>query len=251
MRNSLSTAVGPSNIHHLLAYVADLELEVDRLRKQSQFIQHEVRAMLKQVPPAGACLPDGEDAQRVLRELHQAAGQLASTLTALQEPPGYHPAHDQVIAIAVCPLVEQVFRWQRRLVGEPRVTLRLELESDYVEWFPARFRHILDNLVANALRSLDSHKDESWIRVTLRPTPSGYELRIADNGVHMASGNRAECSELLARAAPLRAAGLGAGLAVVKLLVEESGGTLTVESGADDETVFVVMLPRYGVDDYL
>src|SRR5229473_221016 len=36
-----------SNIHLLLAYVADLELEVDRLRKQGQFVQHEVRESLK------------------------------------------------------------------------------------------------------------------------------------------------------------------------------------------------------------
>src|SRR5438105_11196167 len=38
-----------SNVHLLLAYVADLELEVDRLRKQGQFVQHEVRATLKRI----------------------------------------------------------------------------------------------------------------------------------------------------------------------------------------------------------
>ena len=36
-----------SNIQLLLAYVADLELEVDRLRKQGQFVQHEVLGALK------------------------------------------------------------------------------------------------------------------------------------------------------------------------------------------------------------
>src|SRR5262245_37910438 len=35
-----------SNVQLLLAYVADLELEVDRLRKQGQFIQHEARGTL-------------------------------------------------------------------------------------------------------------------------------------------------------------------------------------------------------------
>jgi len=61
-RDSLSTTVGQANVHHLLAYVADLELEVDRLRKQSQFVQHEMRAMLKQVPPPDVSLPAGEEA---------------------------------------------------------------------------------------------------------------------------------------------------------------------------------------------
>jgi hypothetical protein len=33
----------------LLAYVADLELEVDRLRKHGQFVLHEVRGSLKRI----------------------------------------------------------------------------------------------------------------------------------------------------------------------------------------------------------
>ena len=38
-----------SNAHMLFAYVADLELEVDRLRKQEQFLRHEARDMLGHV----------------------------------------------------------------------------------------------------------------------------------------------------------------------------------------------------------
>lgn len=57
--------------------------------------------------------------------------------------------------------------------------------------------------------------------------------------------------ELFYRAAPTRAAGLGIGLPVVKMLVEQSGGTLTVESGEGQGTTFTLVLPRYDVDDYL
>jgi len=35
--------------HRLLAYVADLELEVDRLRKQGRFIRFEVRDGLRRI----------------------------------------------------------------------------------------------------------------------------------------------------------------------------------------------------------
>jgi signal transduction histidine kinase len=250
MRHSPNESAATSNIHLLLAYVADLELEVDRLRKQGQFVQHEVRGTLKRIRLlcADSARPgDGSP----LAEIAQAAKQVAEVLRDLQETPGYHPAHDQVTAIAVRPLAEQVFRWQQRLVGAPQVVFRLELESDHVEWFPARLRHILDNLVSNSLKYRDPGKVESWVQLEVRASPEAYELRISDNGVGLPPGEHGQAFELFSRAAPIRAAGLGVGLAVVKLLVEQSGGSLTVDSGEGQGTTFVVVLPRYDVDDYL
>ena len=235
----------------LLAYVADLELEVDRLRKQTQFVHHEVRESLKRIHLLCA---DGQGAEKpapALAEIGRVARQLAAVVHDLHEPPGYHPAHDQVIAIAVRPLVEQVFRWQQRLLAAPEVVLQLELESEYLEWFPGRLRHILDNLLSNALRYRDPNTAQAWVRLGLRVSPEGYEFRVSDNGLGMPSGERQHVFALFYRAAPVRAAGLGVGLAVVKLLVEQSGGTVTVDSAEGQGTTFVVVLPRYDVDDYL
>ena len=244
------TAIPRTDNHLLLAYVADLELEVDRLRKLSQFIQLEAREVLRHIRslctetvPAGKALP--------LAEVDEAAQQFSAVLHDLQEPPGYHPAHDQVIAIAVRPLIEQVFRWQQRLLGAMNAVLRLELESEYVEWFPARLRHILDNLLSNALKYRDADKNESWVSMGLRVAPTSYELRVTDNGVGLPADEGADVFELFYRAAPARAAGLGVGLPVVKLLVEQSGGSLTVESGEGRGSTFVALLPRYSLDDFL
>src|SRR2546423_6010795 len=92
----------------LLPYVADLELEVDRLRKQDRFVRQQVRETLRGIlaPAEGGTA----DPVRRLAEVEQAARELAAVLQDLAEPPGYHPAHDQVVAIAVRPLVAQVFR---------------------------------------------------------------------------------------------------------------------------------------------
>jgi len=240
-----------SNLQLLLAYVTDLELEVDRLRRQGQFVQHEVRETLKRIQLLSTDATQAGNTPPPLAEIDQAAKQLAAVLRDLQEQPGYHPAYDQVIAIAVRPLVEQVFRWQQRLVGAAEVTLRLELESDHVEWFPARLRHILDNLISNALKYRDPGKVEAWVQLGLRVSPEGYEFRLSDNGIGLPVGKRDQMFELFCRAAPARAAGLGVGLAVVKLLVEQSGGTLTVDSGEGQGTTFLMVLPRYDIDDFL
>jgi signal transduction histidine kinase len=56
---------------------------------------------------------------------------------------------------------------------------------------------------------------------------------------------------LFFRTTPAGATGPGVGLAVVKLLVEQSGGTLTVDSGEGWGTTFAATLPRFDVDDFL
>jgi signal transduction histidine kinase len=240
-----------SNLQLLRGYVADLELEVDRLRRQGRFVQHEVRETLKRVRSLCADEPPGSDAPTRLAEVGRAASQLAAVLRDVQEVPGYHPAHDQVVAIAVRPLIEQVFRWQQRLAGAPQAVLRLELETEHVDWFPGRLRHILDNLLSNALKYRDRDKAEAWVGVALQASPEGYELRVSDDGVGLPSRDGAEVFELFYRAAPARAAGLGVGLPVAKLLVEQSGGTLTADSGAGPGTTFVAVLPRFDLEDYL
>jgi len=241
----------PSEARHLLGYVADLELEVDRLRKQDQFVREEVRAALKRVWRLCAGGAGEKDGQPALAEIDRTVRHLAAALRDLQEPPGYHPAHDQVIAIAVRPLAEQVFRRQRRLTGAPEVVLRLELECEHVEWFPARLKHVLDNLISNALKYRDPDKAEQWVRLGLRESPQAYEIRVSDNGVGLPPGGGAELSDLFYRSAPTRAAGLGVGLSVVRMLVEQSGGTLTSDSGEGHGTTFTAVLPRYEVDDFL
>ena len=128
----------------LLAYVADLEVEVDRLRRNNRRMYQEARAVVDRIRPLCEELPKAGEIKNVVDGL-------AAALDDLRELPGYHPAHDQVIAVAFRPLAEQVFRWQRRLQNAEGAELRLELEEEYVEWFPARLRHILDNLVSNAL----------------------------------------------------------------------------------------------------
>lgn len=241
-----------TSVQLLLSYVADLELEVDRLRKQAQLLHHEMRGTLKRIH--SLCVEGkaaGQDQSPGLPEIDQATRHMAAVLHDLQESPGYHPAHDQVVAIAVRPLIEQVFRWQLRLAGEPKVALRLELGSEHVEWFPARLRHILDNLIACSVKHRDPAKAEAWVQLALRVEPGSYEFRICDNGCGVPLQNRDELFELFYRATPTRAAGIGVGLVVVKLLVEQSGGTLQVEGGKSEGSTFIIVLPRYDVADYL
>lgn len=129
--------------------------------------------------------------------------------------------------------------------------LHLELSTEHVDWFPARLRHILDNLISNSLRYRDPDKGEARVTVSITRCSAGYELRVSDNGLGMPWKKRAEALELYHRSGPARTAGLGVGIAVVKLLLEQSGGSLTVDSGAGQGTSFLAVLPSFTASDYL
>lgn len=111
-------------VDRLLAYATDLELEVDRLRQQREYVERAtaglVARVLRPVPPAA-------DPDEFRATATAAARELADVVRDLHDSRGYHPAHDQVVAVAVRPLAEQAFRWQQRLTNAGRVDLRLDL----------------------------------------------------------------------------------------------------------------------------
>jgi signal transduction histidine kinase len=234
----------------LLGYVADLELEVDRLRRQGRFIEKQTAESLARI--IRLCSKSaGREPVTILTEVDAIAHQLFEVVKDMHDSPGYHPVHDQVVAIAVRPLIEQVYRWQQRLTGTRGIELQLELKVDHVEWFPVRFRHIIDNLFSHALRHRDPGATAQWVRVGLQAVDGNYELRVSDNGSGPPPGEDRRILELFYRATPAWNGGYGVGLVVVKLLVEQSGGTMVTsprENGGND---FVLTLPRYDLLDYL
>lgn len=235
----------------VMAYAAELELEVDRLRRRDRFLQEAARNHNRGI--LALCQDDGamQGPVDALMSVQKACNDFRELLSDVDEPAGYHPAFDQVIAIAVRPLTEQVFRWQQRLNGATNAVLQLDLQCDHINWFPARLRHILDNLISHSLRHRDPTREVVHVDLALRVLDRGYELRLADNGLGMPFDQAASITELFHRAAPIRAAGLGVGLAVVRLLVEQCCGTFTVGSNESSGAKVTILLPHYELDDHV
>ena len=108
----------------------------------------------------------------------------------------------------------------------------------------ARLKQVVLNLVQNALNA-----GSSQVSVSLLKENDWARLEVLDNGPGIPESALPNLFERFYRvdgARSTRGNGSGLGLAIVKWIVEQHGGTVSVESKVGEGTVFTVMLPTLG-----
>jgi two-component system phosphate regulon sensor histidine kinase PhoR len=101
----------------------------------------------------------------------------------------------------------------------------------------------LDNLLDNAI----AYTEQGSVKVRVRATDSTVKVEVADTGVGISSEHLPRIFERfyrVDRARSRESGGTGLGLALVRHVVERSGGFVTVESQEGTGTVFEITLPR-------
>ena len=113
---------------------------------------------------------------------------------------------------------------------------------------PFRLSQILNNLLSNALK-YSGPGAEILLRVRQLKygTAKGqYEITVKDTGFGMSEEFLAHLFQPFARETrftPVQTVGTGLGMPIVKSLVEQMGGTITVESRLGEGSTFTVTLP--------
>ena len=105
----------------------------------------------------------------------------------------------------------------------------------------ARLKQVVLNLVQNALNA-----GSSRVNVSLLKEGAWARLEVLDNGPGIPDSALPNLFERFYRvdgARSTRGNGSGLGLAIVKWIVEQHGGTVSVESKVGEGTVFTVLLP--------
>jgi signal transduction histidine kinase len=118
-----------------------------------------------------------------------------------------------------------------------QVDVRGELEG---RWDPARIGQAIANLVANALEHGDPRGP---VRLSVDGSGKAVVVKVKNDGPPIPSELRPVLFEAFSRGDRSRP-GLGLGLFIVKEIVVAHGGTIDVESSAEDGTVFKLVLPR-------
>ncbi|UYZ59388.1 PAS domain-containing sensor histidine kinase [Hymenobacter latericus] len=125
-------------------------------------------------------------------------------------------------------------------LSEARLTL--DVAPDIVVSFhPANLRSIVYNLISNAIKYC-SPKRPAQVSVQATRRPQAVVLTITDNGLGMSEQQLTQLFGLFQRL-HTHVDGTGVGLYIVKRLVENAGGSITVASQPDVGTTFTVTFP--------
>lgn len=143
------------------------------------------------------------------------------------------------------PLLDQAVR---ELSGEAevnRVALSVSGEAAAVQGNAGLLYRAFYNLIENAFKY---NRPGGTVTVGLEQEGHSIRIRVADTGIGIAEDALPHIFESFYRADPSRSQqipGSGLGLAVVRLIVEQHGGTIKVTSAVGDGSVFSVQLNKF------
>lgn len=129
-------------------------------------------------------------------------------------------------------------------ITEKEIDLRIHLNNETESWIMdlLHMSNVIDNLIENAIKY---SKDKLSIRIHVTNIKEGLLIRVKDNGKGIAKFEIPAVFDKYFRSSNTTSStvGFGLGLTYCKLIVEEHGGTITVESELDKGSEFSVTLP--------
>jgi signal transduction histidine kinase len=232
-----------------------LELEKEARRKTEELkafnytVSHDLKAPLKNaagfVELFKAQLRDRLDPEAE-RYLHEFYGQLEDMGQMIEGMRAYAEAEQtelQYQTIDTAALIEKIIAGLRRNEPERPMEIRIEplpaLKGD-----PLMLRQVFTNLLSNAFKFTRHAVPGAIIRVRGGVQGGRVFIQVADNGAGIPEEGRKRLFQLF-KSAHDRAQyeGAGAGLMIVKRIVERHGGNIAVESEAGKGAEFTVSLP--------
>jgi PAS domain S-box-containing protein len=122
------------------------------------------------------------------------------------------------------------------------IITRLDRSNDKVWIDPHLIRHMILNLMNNALRAM---KPDDRLTISTRITSDQIRIAVRDTGRGIPKEHHARIFEPFFTT---RSAGTGLGLAIVQNIVKAHGGNINLKSKVGSGTTFLITLPRVEPD---
>ena len=108
----------------------------------------------------------------------------------------------------------------------------------------ARLTSIISNLLSNSIKYYNKNEQTPYISVTAKVTPEKALIFVEDNGIGIPEEYQEKIFDMFYRASS-QAAGSGLGLYILKETLQKLDGKISVISGKDVGSTFVVEIPNH------
>lgn len=182
---------------------------------------------------------EGKDVGRYLQVAHQEVQRLRRIVGQMREL--YRPEMGERQPADVNRLVEEVLALCDQLFREGRIAVDWQPAADLPAVMVAsdRIKQVFLNLLLNAIEAMPGG-GPLWIRTARSKQPVGVHIEFRDSGIGVAPDVLPRLFEPFFSTKPR---GSGLGLFISYRIVQEHGGTITVESQPGAGSTFTVWLP--------
>jgi signal transduction histidine kinase len=147
-------------------------------------------------------------------------------------------------------IILAVLRSLRDEFKEHRVELRSELTSEpaHISGNRGQIREVISNLVLNAIEAMDTTTERRRVlRVRTELRDRGIAVMVSDSGPGI---DPSQLARIFTAFATTKPHGMGLGLAISQMIVENHGGQLTASSDGRSGASFQFVLPIDAADQY-
>lgn len=258
----LLVRLGQDRKRRELAYQKQLEKEVERATAADQAKTHFLRSMSHDIrTPINIIMgmleiigrnPEDVTLVQSCREKAQTAARyllaLVNDVLTLNRPKQEALGKTPYCLTSELHELLDISRAQAESAGVALTVMDLTLEHERFTGDPLYMRQICQNIIGNAIKY---NHPGGWVRCSFRESRDAdgvcrLEFICEDNGAGMSETFQCHMFEAFAQENSDRGSlsgGVGLGLAVVKKLVDERGGTIQVDSARGQGTRFRVVLP--------
>ena len=242
-----------SQIIGTVSVIRDVSREEELIRLKSEFISlvsHQLRTPLTSISASAELLDDDSLAPgsraKLVRTLVQQTSRLQRLVNQVLEASRLETGEIKLMLepLALAPLLEGTVQIHRAQHPEHRFQLKLPPKPLIVLGDRESLEIILDNLLQNAV---NYSQPGSTVTVQVADGEEEAIISVADQGVGIPEEHRAQIFERFRRLpGSERGTGFGLGLHITKMLVEQQGGRIWVESEIGQGSCFYFTMRKLG-----